>query len=146
MTFLDLDHCGMVSDPLAAHINFALLALLLLLSLTVYLRARIGRQRLAPGPKGHWFLGNAAQIPAEKPWLWYLNLHEEYGAVSRITSITPCSPMESAGDLVRLTVPGSEIYDVAHQNKFTSCDGCYARCQYSCHFSLFDDDVFCSTM
>ena len=114
MTFLDLDHCGMVSDPLAAHINFALLALLLLLSLTVYLRARIGRRKLAPGPKGHWFLGNAAQLSAEKPWLWYMNLHEEYGAVSRITSLTPCSPMESCKLQVTLCDSQSQVAKLSH--------------------------------
>ena len=107
MTFLD--HCGMFFD--SAQVNFALLALLLSLSLSVYLRARLGRRRLAPGPKGHWFLGNAAQAPAEKPWLWYMNLHEEYGAVSRIASTTRTHQwgLATAGDIVRITVPGSEI-------------------------------------
>ena len=65
----------------SARMNAVFLALLLSISLAAYLRARSRRRRLAPGPKGHWFLGNAAQIPAEKPWLWYMKLHEEYGAV-----------------------------------------------------------------
>lgn len=59
----------------------ALLTLLLSISLVAYVRAHSRRQRLVPGPKGHWFYGNAAQFPPEKPWLWYAKLHEGYGAV-----------------------------------------------------------------
>jgi len=92
------------------HGSFALITLLLSISLAAYLRARSGRQRLAPGPKAHWFLGNAAQIPAEKPWLWYTKLHEEYGAAVNVVEPRIYSwSLVIAGDVVRLTVPGRDL-------------------------------------
>lgn len=65
----------------SARMNAVFLTLLLSILLAAYLRAHSRRRRLAPGPKGHWFYGNVAQMPPEKPWLWYMKLHEEYGAV-----------------------------------------------------------------
>jgi hypothetical protein len=84
---LDLDRRGMVSDS-SARMILALLTFLLSISLAAYFRAHSRGRRLAPGPKGNWFYGNAAQFPPEKPWLWYTKLHEEYGAVQATTNIT----------------------------------------------------------
>lgn len=104
-----LNHRKMVSDS-SARLILAPLALLLSISLAAYLRAHSRRRRLAPGPEGHWFYGNAAQFPPEKPWLWYAKLHEEHGAVQaqRRKDAYEWSPI-TTGDIVRLTLPGSEM-------------------------------------
>ena len=67
---------------MAASVNFTPVLLTLLSSffLALYLHIHCRQQRrLVPGPKGRWLLGNATQIPVEKPWLWYMKLHEEHG-------------------------------------------------------------------
>lgn len=93
---------------------FVIVSFILSLGVAAFLRALSPKQRLAPGPKGHWLSGNAAQFPPEKPWLWYAELHKKYGEFLRGSDAAggaKAHPLTrtSVGDIVRLTVPGSEM-------------------------------------
>ena len=65
----------------------------------------------APGPKGHFLVGNLAQIPQKRAWDGYHEICREYGepASNRSTLGRERYQSLSAGDIVRLEVLGTEI-------------------------------------
>lgn len=62
----------------------AIASFILTIGLAQYVRLRVRDRRLAPGPRGHWFYGNMFQFPLEKPWLWYMKLHDQYGTLGNL--------------------------------------------------------------
>ena len=58
----------------------ALVAIFLLFVLVLRSQSSRFRYPRPPGPRGQWFVGNARQIPEERPWLWYHQLYKEYGS------------------------------------------------------------------
>lgn len=89
----------------------------LVILLFFLVRRRRNRDRLPPGPKGVFLLGNALQMPREREWLTYAKWSEKYG--SCLVQLKFETSYGLIGDLVYLNLLGQhfmivDTYEVAH--------------------------------
>ena len=78
-------------EPLTSQLSFSLPALAFILLVGLYIRrlvdwkARTKGLSLPPGPRGLPVLGNMLDVPNSKPWIWYKQLSDKYGAFDFMT-------------------------------------------------------------